>query len=164
MQPAPTIGEMEISMRIKTAVLVAASCLLLGAAPAFAQSAEDVEKAPPAAAAAAKVKAKAKKKAAPKGKNAGDVTVVNARGDVVASVAFTNAQGKVVASVKKPLAPGKKTVVKLMGGCDFTVSARFADGSDFEPTALNLCADKTIRFTDGEGVPASADPGPTGEE
>lgn len=144
-------------MRISKALLVAASCLMLGTAPTLAQTAADVEQAAPAV--AAKVKAKAKKKAAPKGKHAGAISIVNARADAVAAVSITNAKGKVVASVKKAIAPGKKVGVAIPGGngCDFTVAARFGDGTEFEPTPVNLCRDKTLRFTDGEGgAPAEA--------
>jgi hypothetical protein len=141
-------------MRIQTAVLAAVACLLLGAAPALAQSAEDVEKAPPAAEAAPKVKAKAKKRVAPKGKHAAEVMVQNARADGITAVTLTTAKGKSIAVVKKSLPAGTKHAMKLPAGsgCDFTVSARFADGTELDPTPVNLCNDKTIRFTDGEAV------------
>lgn len=144
-------------MRMSKALLVVASGLMLCAAPALAQTAADVEQAAPAA--AAKVKAKAKKKAA-KGQHAGAISILNARADAVAAVSITNAKGKVVASVKKAIAPGKKVGLSIPGGngCDFTVAARFGDGTEFEPTPVNLCRDKTLRFTDGEGgAPAPAD-------
>lgn len=146
-------------MRISRAVLVAASCLMLGSLPALAQSAEDVEKAPPVA--AAKVKAKAKKKV-DAAKTAGTITIVNARADVITSVGIATGEGKAVGGVKKPLAPGKKATVKISAkGCEFVISARFADGTDFDPAPVNLCVDKTIRFTDGEGGGAPAnDPAP----
>lgn len=155
-------------MRFKTAVVVAASCLLLGAAPAFAQSAADVEKAPPTEA-AAKVKAKAKKKAAPKsapkGKNAAEVIVQNARADGIANVTLTTDKGKSIAVVKKSLPAGTKHAMKLPAGsgCTFTVSARFVDGTEVDPTPVDLCRDKVIRFTEGDNVPAEA-PAPAGEE
>jgi len=148
-------------MRFSKAVLVTTASLMLGSMPALAQSAEDVEKAPPVAAA----KAKAKKVAA-KGKNASDVTVVNARADEIVSVSVTTAKGKTIALVKKSLPAGKKHVFKLPAGsgCDFTVNARFADGTEFDPTPVNLCVDKTLRFTDGEagGAPTEA-PAPAEE-
>lgn len=143
-------------MRFKPALLAAASCLLLGASPVFAQSAQDVEKAPPAEA-AAKVKQKTKKKA-PKGKHASDVIVMNARADGITSVTLTTAKGKSIAVVKKSLPAGTKHTMKLPAGsgCEFTVSARFADGTEFDPTPVNLCTDKTIRFTDGEAMGGEA--------
>lgn len=147
-------------MRISKGLLIAASCLMLGAVPALAQSAEDVEKAAPMA--AAKAKAKAKKKAAPKGKNAAEVVIANARADAIVAVSLTTGKGKTISVVKKSLPSGKKHAMKLPAGsgCDFTVNARFADGSEFEPTAVNLCMDKTLRFTDGEGGAPANDPGP----
>lgn len=138
-------------------LLIAASCLMLGSAPVLAQSAEDVEKVAPAA--TAKVKAKAKKAVA-KGKNASEVVVLNARGDEIVAVTLTTAKGKTIAVVKKSLPAGKKHAMKLPGGsgCEFTVNARFADGTEFDPTPVNLCTDKTLRFTDGEAGSAPSAP------
>lgn len=90
----------------------------------------------------------AKKKAA--AKNATEVVFLNARsGAVVTGATLTSAGGK-TAGLKQPLAPGKKVSVKLPkgAGCVFALNASFSDDGEFDQTEVNLCTDKTVRFTD----------------
>lgn len=102
---------------------------------------------------AAKVQAAAKKRA-PKAKtppkNASELVLVNARSAAVTGLALTNAAGKNLAVLKKPLEPGKKISFKLpaKSGCLFTIDASFADESPFDASEVDLCIDKTVRFTD----------------
>lgn len=102
----------------------------------------------PAAAAATRVKRAAKKKVA--AKNATEIVLVNARAAVVTGISVTSAAGKQVASLKKPLEAGKKISIKLPkgAGCTFAINASFSDDAEFDQSEVNLCTDKTVRFTE----------------
>ena len=122
----------------------------IGIALAFPASSLAQDATAPVAAAAAKAKARAKAKAKAPPKNATQAIISNAQASALTGMQISNAAGKVVAAIKKPVDPGKKSTLKLpaKAGCLFTVSAAFADGSEFDPTEVDLCVDKNIRFTD----------------
>lgn len=104
----------------------------------------------PVAATAAKAKAKARAKAKATPKSATSAIVTNARTSAVTGLQITNSAGKVMGSIKKPLEAGKKITLTLpkKAGCLFTVNASFADDSEFDPSEVDLCVDKNVRFTD----------------
>jgi hypothetical protein len=126
------------------------AALVTFSVPVFAQSAPDAGATAEAAAKAGAAKAKrtAKKKMA--AKNAGEIVLVNARSAAVTGVSVTSAAGKSVGKLKKPLEPGKKLSIKLPknSGCTFAINASFADDAEFDQADVDLCADKTVRFTE----------------
>lgn len=132
-------------MGFKSGLAVAAAAFLAVSSPVFAQQAPAPEQ---AAAAPAKAKKAAKKKVA--AKNAGEIVLVNNRGAVVTAVSVTSAAGKQVAALKKPLEAGKKIAIKLPkgAGCTFAINASFSDDAEFDQSEVNLCTDKTVRFTE----------------
>lgn len=83
-------------------------------------------------------------------KNASEAIVTNGRTVAVTGLEITTAKGDKVGTLKQPLQPGKKITFKFRprNGCLFTVNAAFADQSDFDPTEVDLCTDKNIRFVD----------------
>lgn len=83
-------------------------------------------------------------------KNASEVIVTNARTVALTGLEITTAKGEKVATLKKPLEPGKKLTYRFRprNGCIFTVNAAFADESGFDPTEVDLCTDKNVRFTE----------------
>ncbi|MCZ8374940.1 MAG: hypothetical protein O9342_06155 [Beijerinckiaceae bacterium] len=128
-------------MRIVTGLASVVLVMGLGHGGAVAQQANA-----PAAAPAAPRTAQ---RAVPK--NAAEIVLANARsGAVVTGISVTSAAGKSVATLKKPLEPGKKITIKLPknSGCTFAVNASFSDDAEFDQTDVNLCMDKTVRFTD----------------
>ncbi len=135
-------------MFFRSGLAIAVSAALLISAPVLAQQAPAPAATPAPAADAAKAKRPAQKKAA--AKNAGEIVLVNARGAVVTGASVTSAAGKTVATLKKPLEAGKKIVIKLPknSGCVFAINASFSDDAEFDQSEVNLCADKTVRFTE----------------
>ncbi|WP_284178739.1 hypothetical protein [Rhabdaerophilum sp. SD176] len=128
-------------MRIVTGLASVVLIMGLGQGAAMAQQANA-----PAAAPAAPRTAQ---RAVPK--NAAEIILTNARsGAVVTGLSVTSAAGKSVATLKKPLEPGKKITIRLPknSGCTFAVNASFSDDAEFDQTDVNLCMDKTVRFTD----------------
>src|SRR4051812_40646515 len=128
----------------------ACAALVLGLAPAVAQSTMSMPS--PAGAGAAPAEA-APEAAAPKPKPKqkgppGAVTIVNASTKAVTEVAIT--AGDKTASLSKPLAPKARTAVKLpkMKGCTVSVAATFEGGSRSDADAFDVCREKLIRFTD----------------
>jgi hypothetical protein len=128
---------------------------LLVSMPAAAQQAPDPDDDAPVATLAAPTapakklpRSKASKKAP--AKNAVEVVFVNNRSSAVNAVTMTGQAGKASSMLKGPLQPGKKVSVRLRknAGCTFTVDASFADEAPFEATEVDLCADKTISFTE----------------
>lgn len=92
--------------------------------------------------------AQGKKKAAKK--PPAEIIVVNARAATLVEFSLTTEQGKNVAALKAVLAPGKRATLKLARGaaCQLTVSAAYDDESENAGGVVDVCADKTIRFTD----------------
>ncbi|MCZ8186423.1 MAG: hypothetical protein O9308_08585 [Beijerinckiaceae bacterium] len=128
-------------MRIVTGLASVVLMMGLGQGAASAQQAN----APAAAPAAPRTASRAVPK------NAAEIVLANARsGAVVTGLSVTSAAGKSVATLKKPLEPGKKITIKLPknSGCTFAVNASFSDDAEFDQTDVNLCTDKTVRFTD----------------
>ena len=122
----------------------------LAGSPAFAQQSNESAAAPPPAAAAPAQRAqRAAQRKLPK--NAAEIVLANARSAaVVTGISVTSAAGKSVATLKKPLEAGKRITIKLPknSGCTFSINASFSDDAEFDQTDVNLCADKTVRFTD----------------
>lgn len=120
--------------------------------PAHAQQApatdDDAPVAAPAAPAGRPAARAANRKATPK--NAAEVVFLNSRSSAVTAINLTGKSGKPSSMLKAPLAPGKKLTVKLrkQAGCTFTLDASFDDEAPFEPTQVDLCADKTVNFTE----------------
>ncbi len=83
-------------------------------------------------------------------KNASEAIVTNARTVAVTGLEITTSKGEKVGTLKKALEPGKKITFKFRprNGCIFTVNAAFADDSGFDPTEVDLCTDKNIRFVE----------------
>lgn len=135
-------------MMFRSSLALAAAALLSASAPAFAQQAPAPAATEQAVAAPAKAKRAAKKKVA--AKNASEIVLVNGRGAVVTAVSVTSAAGKQVAALKKPLEAGKKISIKLPkgAGCTFAINASFSDDAEFDQSEVNLCTDKTVRFTE----------------
>lgn len=131
-------------MTMKIAFVSALAGLTILAAPAWSQQAP-----PPATDQTAPApKAKAKKKVV--AKNASTLILVNNRGAAVTGLQVTSAAGKNVAKLKSALEPGKKITLTLAkgAGCAFAINAAFSDDAELEQTQVDLCADKTVRFTD----------------
>lgn len=76
------------------------------------------------------------------------VVITNAR-EVAATDISVEAGGQTV-RLAKPLAPKAKATLKLpkMSGCVVAVAAAFEDESTAELPELDVCKDKTVRFTD----------------
>jgi hypothetical protein len=83
-------------------------------------------------------------------KNASEAVVTNGRTVAVTGLEITTAKGDKVGTLQKALEPGKKVTFRFRprNGCIFTVNAAFADDSGFDPTEVDLCTDKNIRFVD----------------
>jgi hypothetical protein len=77
------------------------------------------------------------------------VSIDNQRPATMTELAITDAEGKVIGKLTRPLAAGKKSVVKLAKakGCEFNVQARFDDEGEVDAT-VNLCREKRLRFHD----------------
>jgi hypothetical protein len=139
--------------RAMVRVVLAGVCaaLMVFSLPASAQqvSAPEAAATPVAAKAKKAVRKKvANRKAATK--NAAEVIFVNKRASAVTEIRMTGKSGKASSMLKAPLAPGKKVTVRLRknAGCTFSLDASFDDEAPFEPTQIDLCADKTINFTE----------------
>ena len=89
--------------------------------------------------------AKAKKKAP---RTASELVINNMRQANLVEFQVSNAEGKVVGVLKAPLAPGKKTTLKLTKGspCSLTVSVVFDDEAENAGGQIDACKDKNIRF------------------
>jgi hypothetical protein len=79
----------------------------------------------------------------------GQINLDNQRAATLTELTLTDAEGKAIGRITKPLATGKRTVLKLSRGksCDVTVVARFDDEGAIEEN-LDLCSEKVLRFTD----------------
>jgi hypothetical protein len=76
------------------------------------------------------------------------VTIVNASAKTVTGVVLT--AGDQTATLLKPLAPKRRTALKLpkLEGCTVSVAATFEGGDTSDSDAFNVCKEKLIRFTD----------------
>ena len=76
------------------------------------------------------------------------VLITNSR-EVPTTTVSVGADGQAV-RLEKPLAPKAKTTLKLpkMTGCIVAVAATFEDESTAEIPDLDVCKDRTVRFTD----------------
>jgi len=99
---------------------LAAALFLLGAAPALAQSR------PPA-----------------------QINLDNKRSATLTALTVADAEGNVVGQLARPLAAGRKGVLRITRakGCELTVQARFEDEGEVDET-VNLCREKVLRFTE----------------
>jgi hypothetical protein len=77
------------------------------------------------------------------------ISVDNQRPANLTELVISDAEGNPVARLARPLAPGKKSALKLgkAKGCDMNVQARFEDDSAVDET-LDLCKEKVLRFTE----------------
>ncbi|MGL4727450.1 MAG: hypothetical protein ACRCWO_01725 [Bosea sp. (in: a-proteobacteria)] len=80
------------------------------------------------------------------------VTVTNARTEALTALVIQTAEAspRVVAKLAKPLGGGKSQKLNLSKakGCSYNVLAQFADESEAEAEALDLCKDPKIRLTE----------------
>lgn len=129
----------------KTGLALVAALMGIGIAQA-----QTAPPAPDAGAAASETKKRVPKKKKQAAKNATEVVFVNGRQAVVTGATVISAAGKTVATLKRPLEPGKRAAFKLPkgAGCTFGINASFSDDAEFDQTDVNLCADKTVKFTD----------------
>jgi hypothetical protein len=77
------------------------------------------------------------------------IGIENLRTANLSSLEVMDGEGKVIARLARPLAAGKKSVLRLgrAQGCDMSVQARFDDEGEVAET-LNLCREKVLRFRD----------------
>ncbi len=75
------------------------------------------------------------------------ITLDNQRPASLIELVISDAEGKAVARLSRPLAPGKKSALKLgkAKGCEMSIVARFEDDSEVDET-LDLCKEKVLRF------------------
>jgi hypothetical protein len=75
------------------------------------------------------------------------INVDNQRAATLTELVVADGEGKVIARLARPLAAGKKSVLKFSKakGCEMTVQARFDDEGEVDET-LNLCKEKVLRF------------------
>ncbi len=75
------------------------------------------------------------------------INVDNQRAATLTELVVADGEGKVIARLARPLAAGKKSVLKFgkSKGCEMTVQARFDDEGVVDET-LNLCKEKVLRF------------------
>src|SRR5687767_12328377 len=83
-----------------------------------------------------------------KPKQVSTVVITNSRGVQATDVAV-GANGQTV-RLSKPLAPKAQATLRLpkMAGCMVVVAALFQDEATSELSELDVCKDRTIRFTD----------------
>jgi hypothetical protein len=83
-----------------------------------------------------------------KPKQVSTVVITNSRGVQATDVAV-GANGQTV-RLSKPLAPKAQATLRLpkMAGCMVVVAAVFQDEATSELSELDVCKDRTIRFTD----------------
>jgi hypothetical protein len=118
---------------------VAFALLVLIAGPAAAQTAPEADAPAPSA----------KGKAARAPKPAQAVIVTNARNGTATEVVITGDDEKTT-KVAKKIPPKGKLTVKLpkQAGCLVQVAATFEGEGEVEFGELDICKEKTIRFTD----------------
>ena len=75
------------------------------------------------------------------------ISIDNQRPANLTELVISDAEGNAVARLVRPLAPGKKSALKLGKGkgCEMNVQARFEDDSEVDET-LDLCKEKVLRF------------------
>ncbi len=75
------------------------------------------------------------------------INVDNQRAATLTELVVADGEGKIIARLARPLAAGKKSVLKLgkAKGCAMTIQARFDDEGEVDET-LNLCKEKVLRF------------------
>lgn len=88
--------------------------------------------------------------AAPAPKPPGQIALVNARAVPLMGLELALADGTSIARLAKPLAPGKRVMLKLGKGatCTLAVAARFEDEAEPAAETVDVCKDKSLRFTD----------------
>jgi hypothetical protein len=77
------------------------------------------------------------------------MNIDNQRAATLSELVIADSEGKVIARLARPVATGKKSVVKLARakGCEMSVQARFDDEGEVDET-VNLCREKVLRFRD----------------
>ncbi len=133
-------------MRYSLITRLACAILLTGVTAAAAQTPAAPGSAPGEAAATPEVaapKPKPKRRGPPS-----SVTVINATANTVTGVVIT--AGDKTAKLSKPLAPKARATVRLpkVKGCTVSVAATFEGGGKSDADTLDICKEKSIRFTD----------------
>jgi hypothetical protein len=77
------------------------------------------------------------------------INLDNQRAANLTDLVISDPDGKAIGKISKPLAAGKKSVLKLAKtkGCEMSVQATFDDEGEINET-LNLCKEKVLRFKD----------------
>lgn len=77
------------------------------------------------------------------------INVENRRAASLTELTVADAEGNVVGRLARPVAGGKKSVLKLTRpkACEMAVQARFDDEGEVEET-VNFCREKVLRFTE----------------
>ncbi len=77
------------------------------------------------------------------------INLDNQRAALLTALTVSDSEGKVVGQLTRPLAGGKKGVLRLTRGkgCEMSISARFDDEGEVDET-VNLCREKVLRFTE----------------
>jgi hypothetical protein len=77
------------------------------------------------------------------------VNLDNQRAALLTALTVSDSEGKVVGQLSRPLAAGKKGVLRLTRakGCEMSIQARFDDEGEVDET-VNLCREKVLRFTE----------------
>jgi hypothetical protein len=77
------------------------------------------------------------------------INIDNQRPAALTALVITDAEGKNIGKISRPLAAGKKSILKLAKtkGCEMNVQATFDDDGEINET-LDLCKEKVLRFKD----------------
>jgi hypothetical protein len=77
------------------------------------------------------------------------IALENRRAASLTELTVADADGNVVGRLARPIAGGKKSVLKLTRpkGCEMAVQAKFDDEGEVEET-INFCREKVLRFTE----------------
>jgi hypothetical protein len=77
------------------------------------------------------------------------INLDNQRAANLTDLIISDPEGKAIGKITRPLAAGKKSVLKLgkTKGCQMSVQATFDDEGEINET-LDLCKEKVLRFKD----------------
>jgi hypothetical protein len=77
------------------------------------------------------------------------INIDNQRPAALTALVITDGEGKNIGRISRPLAAGKKSMLKLTKtkGCEMNVQATFDDEGEINET-LDLCKEKVLRFKD----------------
>ena len=79
-----------------------------------------------------------------------EIVVANTRAANLTGFTLADDAGKIIADIKQWLAGGKSARVRIPKGapCVLTLSAMFDDEAENSASQVDICKDKTLRFTD----------------